>query len=209
MTTASKEGCFATGIAPPVYRNLSCPHSFIYSVDYMDANERLQVEAAQKDPARFGELYERHFEQVYVFVARRVRDRAAAEDVTAEVFHKALAALPGFRFLGAPFAAWLLRIAANAIADRAKRSGREVSLGDDAPELSVESAAELSDRRADLFRFVNELPADQRRVIVERFVEQRSIREIAGRLNKTEGAVKQLQFRALQSLRTWMEGANA
>ena len=51
----------------------------------MDANERLQVEAAQKDPARFGELYERHFEQVYAFVARRVRDRATAEDVTAEV----------------------------------------------------------------------------------------------------------------------------
>ena len=175
----------------------------------MDANERLQVEAAQKDPAKFGELYERHFERVYAFVARRVRDRAAAEDVTAEVFHKALAALPGFQFLGAPFGAWLLRIAANAIADRSKRAFREVSLEDDAREPSVEPDADASDRRADLFRFVNELPADQRRVIVERFVEQRSIREIAGRLNKTEGAVKQLQFRALQSLRTWMEGTNA
>jgi len=175
----------------------------------MDANERLQVEAAQKDPARFGELYERHFEQVYAFVARRVRDRAAAEDVTADVFHKALAALPDFRFLGAPFGAWLLRIAFNAIADRAKRAGREVSLADDVRQPSVESDAERSDRHADLFRFVNDLPAEQRRVIVERFVEQRSIRDIAGRLNKTEGAVKQLQFRALQSLRTWMEDANA
>jgi RNA polymerase sigma-70 factor (ECF subfamily) len=175
----------------------------------MDANERLQVEAAQKDPARFGELYERHFEHVYAFVARRVRDRAAAEDVTAEVFHKALAALPGFRFLGAPFGAWLLRIAFNAIADRSKRAVREVSLAGEAREPSVEPDAELSDRRADLFRFVNDLPAEQRRVIVERFVEQRSIRDIAGRLNKTEGAVKQLQFRALQSLRTWMEGADA
>src|SRR6266513_799864 len=71
------------------------------------------------------------------------------------------------------------------------------------------SDADASDRHADVFRFVNHLPPDQRRVIVERFVEQRSIREIAGRLNKTEGAVKQLQFRALQSLRTWMEDANA
>jgi RNA polymerase sigma-70 factor (ECF subfamily) len=174
----------------------------------MDADERLQVEAAQKDPAKFGELYERHFERVYAFISRRVRDRSAAEDVTAEVFHKALAALPGFQFVGAPFAAWLLRIAANALADRSKRVTREVSFSDDAPEPSVESDADASDRRTDLFRFVIELPADQRRVIVERFIEQRSIRDIAGRLNKTEGAVKQLQFRALQSLRTRMEGAN-
>lgn len=174
----------------------------------MDANERLQVEAAQEDPAKFGELYEQHFERVYAFVARRVRDRAAAEDVTAEVFHKALAALPGFQFLGAPFGAWLLRIAANAIADRSRRATREMSGGAAAPEPSVESDAGASDRRADLFRFVNALPADQRRVIVERFIEQRSIRDVAGRLNKTEGAVKQLQLRALQSLRTRMEDAN-
>ena len=54
----------------------------------MDADERLRIEAAQKDPAKFSEPYERHFEQVYAFVTRRVRDRATAEDVTAEVFHK-------------------------------------------------------------------------------------------------------------------------
>jgi RNA polymerase sigma-70 factor, ECF subfamily len=175
----------------------------------MDADERLQVEAAQRDPARFGDLYERHFERIYAFVVRRVHDRSAAEDVTADVFHKALAALGGFQFRGVPFAAWLLRIAANAIADRSRRATREVSVDGAAPELSVEPEADASDRHADLFRFVNELPADQRRVIVERFVEQRSVREIAGRLNKTEGAVKQLQFRALQNLRTWMEGADA
>jgi RNA polymerase sigma-70 factor (ECF subfamily) len=174
----------------------------------MDADERLQVEAAQKDPAKFGELYERHFERVYAFVACRVHDRTAAEDVTADVFHKALAALPRFQFVGAPFAAWLLRIAANALADRSKRVTREVSVAHDAPEPRTESEADASDRRADLFRLVNGLPADQRRVIVERFIEQRSIRDIAGRLNRTEGAVKQLQFRALQSLRTRMEDAN-
>jgi len=175
----------------------------------MDADERLQVEAAQKDPAKFGDLYERNFERVYAFVARRVRDRPTAEDVTAEVFHKALAALPGFQFRGAPFAAWLIRIAANAIADRSRRATHEVSVADDSRELSVESDADACDRRADLFRFVDELPADQRRVIVERFVEQRSIRDVAGRLNKTEGAVKQLQFRALQNLRTRMDGGDA
>ncbi|HEV2986375.1 MAG TPA: RNA polymerase sigma factor [Vicinamibacterales bacterium] len=174
----------------------------------MDADERLQVEAAQKDPARFGELYERHFDQVYAFVSRRLRDRTVAEDVTAEVFHKALAALPGFRFVGAPFGSWLFRIAVNALADRSRRVMREVPGADGTPEPRVESDADASDRRGDLFRFVNELPADQRRVIIERFIEERSIRDIASRLHKTEGAVKQLQFRALHSLRTRMEGVN-
>jgi RNA polymerase sigma-70 factor, ECF subfamily len=175
----------------------------------MDADERLQVEAAQQDPAKFGELYERHFERVYAFILRRVHDRAAAEDVTAEVFHKALAGLSAFQFRGVPFGAWLLRIAANAIADRYRRETREVPVAEHVPEPSIEPDAHESDRYADVFRFVDGLPADQRRVIVERFVEHRSIREIAGRLNRTEGAVKQLQFRALQNLRTRMEGGDA
>jgi RNA polymerase sigma-70 factor, ECF subfamily len=174
----------------------------------MDADERLLVEAAQRDPAKFGDLYERHFERVYAFVVRRVSNRAAAEDVTAEVFQRALAGLRDYEWRGAPFLAWLLRIAANAIVDRAKRAKRETSFGDARNEPAVDPDVDALDRRADLFRFVNELPADQRRVIVERFVEERSIREIAGRLNRTEGAVKQLQFRALESLRTRIEGAD-
>jgi RNA polymerase sigma-70 factor, ECF subfamily len=174
----------------------------------MDADERLLVEAAQRDPAKFGDLYDRHFERVYAFVVRRVSDRAAAEDVTAEVFHRALAGLRTYEWRGAPFSAWLLRIAANAIVDRARGAKREASIDSAKYEPAVDADADALDRRADLFRFVNELPADQRRVIVERFVEERSIREIAGRLNRTEGAVKQLQFRALESLRTRMEGAD-
>src|SRR5439155_1554141 len=86
----------------------------------MDADERLLVEAAQRDPARFGDLYDRHFERVYAFVVHRVSDRDVAEDVTADVFHRALAGLGAYEWRGAPFAAWLLRIAANAIVDRAR-----------------------------------------------------------------------------------------
>lgn len=176
-----------------------------------DAEERLLVEAAQKDPARFGELYELHFERVYAFVVSRVRHRDTSEDVTAEVFHKALAHLPSYQWRGAPFGAWLLRIAANAVADRAKRAAREVASSDDLPEAAAEPDADLEivEKRARLFGLVDGLPAEQRTVIVERFVNERSIREIAQRLGKTEGAVKQLQFRALQNLRTRMEGADA
>src|ERR1700690_3173262 len=92
-----------------------------------EADERLLVAAAQKDPTRFAELYEVHFEQVYAYIARRVGAREVAEDLTSEVFHKALANLRRFEWRGVPFVGWLLRIAANAIVDQGKRSSKEAS----------------------------------------------------------------------------------
>jgi RNA polymerase sigma-70 factor, ECF subfamily len=86
--------------------------------------ERL-LEAAQKDPTRFAELYEANFERVYAFVVRRVQDRNDAEDLTAEVFQHALANLSRFEWRGVPFAVWLFRIAVNAMADRWKRVSRQ------------------------------------------------------------------------------------
>lgn len=171
-----------------------------------EADEQALIEAAQKDPRRFGELYERNFERVYAFVARRVRDRAAAEDLTSEVFHQALAALPRFEWRGVPFAVWLLRIARNALTDHWRRAAREQ--GNPRHEESEEIDLGEIERRATLFRLVQSLPADQQRVIRERFAEQRSIREIAQALGRTEGAVKQLQFRALESLRARMGETN-
>lgn len=168
-----------------------------------ETGERQLIEAAQKDPRRFAELYEQNFERVYAFIARRVRERAVAEDLTSAVFHRALESLPRFEWRGVPFAAWLLRIARNALADHWQRAAREQ--GTAAPEES-EKEVDLaeSERRAILFRLVDALPEDQRRVVVERFVEQRSLREIARALGRSEGAVKQLQFRALQNLRARM-----
>jgi RNA polymerase sigma-70 factor (ECF subfamily) len=175
-----------------------------------EADERLLIEAAQQDPARFADLYELNFERVYAYVVKRVENRAESEDLTAEVFHQALANLKRFEWRGIPFAAWLFRIAANLITDRWQRSGREVS-----DEASIGSAQvspveiEEVERRATLFRLVETLPAEQKRVVVLRFVEQKSIKEVASAIRKTEGAVKQLQFRALSTLKARMEGANA
>jgi len=176
-------------------------------------DERRLVEAAQNDPAKFDALYELQFERVYAFVASRVRDRASAEDVTSEVFHKALANLASYEWRGVPFAAWLLRIAANAIVDHAKRAAREFPAPDDPPEPANDLVVQASEmraieHRAQLFRLVEQLPAIQKQVVLDRFVEQRSIKEIAQRLGKTEGAVKQLQLRAVQNLRAQMEGSN-
>lgn len=173
-----------------------------------EANERLLVEAAREDPARFAELYEINFERVYAYVVRRVRNRDIAEDLTSDVFQKALANLPRFQWRGAPFAAWLFRIASNVIADRFKSTARENSAVDEPIMASKETNLEEVERRAQLFRLVRELPDDQRRVISMRFAEEKSIKEIATVLGRSEGAVKQLQFRGLQNLRTQLGETN-
>jgi len=175
-----------------------------------EADERLLIEAAQQDPARFADLYEINFERVYAYIVKRVQDRAESEDLTAEVFHQALANLKRFEWRGIPFAAWLFRIAANLISDRWQRSSREIT-DDDAVGSAQVSPAEIEEveRRATLYRLVETLPAEQKRVVLLRFIEQKSIKEVANAIRKTEGAVKQLQFRALSTLKARMEGANA
>ena len=177
-----------------------------------EADERLLIEEAQKDPARFAELYENNFERVYAYVVRRVGDRTETEDITSEVFHEALANLNRFEWRGIPFAAWLFRIAGNLISDRWRLKSRE-GLVDEPERVELAEAkgteVEEVERKAILFRLVDMLPAEQRRVVVLRFVEQKSIKEVAREIRKTEGAVKQLQFRALTALRARMEGADA
>ena len=176
-----------------------------------EADERLLIEAAQQDSARFAELYELHFERVYAYILRRVQNRVETEDLTAEVFHQALANLKRFEWRGIPFSAWLFRIAANLMADRWQRSGREVQDESGQIEAAQASRSEIEEveHRATLFRLVETLPAEQKRVVVLRFVDQKSIKEVAREIRKTEGAVKQLQFRALSALRARMEGADA
>ena len=169
--------------------------------------ERLLIEAAQKDPSRFAELYESNFGRVYAFIVRRVQDRHEAEDLTAEVFQHALSNLSRFEWRGVPFSVWLFRIAANAIADRWRQSARQ------RPEPVSEDDLDQShwhdiERRATLFQLVNSLPPDQRSVVIKRFVEQKSIRDIAQELQRSEGAIKQLQFRAIESLRARVGGGH-
>jgi RNA polymerase sigma-70 factor (ECF subfamily) len=163
--------------------------------------EKRLIEAAQQNPARFGELYELHFDRVYAYVSRRLGDRDAAQDVTSEVFHHALANLKHFEWRGAPFGAWLMRIASNSIADRWRRLHRESGNISEHEPVSHDPNPEEIQFRARLFSLVRTLPEDQRRVIEMRFAEEKSVREIAVALGKTEGAVKQLQFRGVQKLR--------
>lgn len=159
------------------------------------------IEAAQGDPGRFAELYERNFHQVYAYVSRRVQDRSEAQDLTAHVFQQALANIQKFKWRGAPFVTWLYRIAANAIADQARKKSGESAETEMRSNTAVDLDLESVERRARLFRAVETLPEDQLRVILLRFGEEKTIREIAVCLNRSEGAVKQLQFRGLENLR--------
>jgi RNA polymerase sigma-70 factor (ECF subfamily) len=162
-------------------------------------DERLLIEAAQRDPSRFAELYENNFLRVYAFIARRVGNREEAQDLTAEVFHEALAGLARFEWRGAPFVTWLLGIAANLLSKRWEKLGKRREFpADDVDELGFDQNTE---QRTMLFQLVDRLPPDQRHVILLRFVEQRTLREIAHELQRSEGAIKQLQLRALENLR--------
>jgi RNA polymerase sigma-70 factor (ECF subfamily) len=165
------------------------------------------VEAAQADPARFLEIYERYVDRVYAFVSRRAGDRAVAEDITSQVFEQALRTIGRFEWRGAPVSAWLFRIAANALADHWRANARRAD--GEPPDLPDEREAENIERQVTLSRHVDRLPEVQRQVVWMRFVEEKSIRAVAAALGRSEGAVKQLQLRALQNLRKSMEGRDA
>jgi len=161
--------------------------------------ERSFVEAAIYDPAKFAELYRRNVVRVYAFFWVRTRRRDQTEELTAQVFYRAVKGISTFQWRGIPFSAWLFQIARNVLADEMKRLGREselVELSDDivSPDPAIE-------RRVALAQLVNRLPHDQREVIVMRFARDKSAREIASGLGRTTGAVKQLQLRALKQLR--------
>ncbi|HEY5628168.1 MAG TPA: sigma-70 family RNA polymerase sigma factor [Candidatus Limnocylindrales bacterium] len=167
--------------------------------------ERDLVERAQRDPRQFGALYDRHFQQIYRFVYSRVREQTAAEDVTSEVFMKALKAMPRYQDTGRPFAAWLYQIAVNAIADR-YRSMRPSQPLEDFHDLSVagpaleEQAAQRDEVRR-IWALVEELPHQQRTALVLKFQEDMKIEDIAVAMGKSPGAVKLLIHRGVTKLR--------
>ena len=167
-------------------------------------DDRLLIEAAQADPARFVEVYERYVDRIYAFVSRRIASRAAAEDITSQVFERALRTIGRFEWRGVPVSAWLYRIASNALADHWRERAREAH--EPPPDGPDSREVEDIERRIALYQLVERLPDVQQQVIRMRFVEEKSIREVAVALDRSEGAVKQLQLRALENLRKSMGG---
>jgi RNA polymerase sigma-70 factor (ECF subfamily) len=168
-------------------------------------DEQWLVERAKRDPEAFGELYDIHFERIYAYIYRKTGDRQSAEDLTSETFMKALAAIKTYRYTGQPFVAWLYRIASNAVTDyyRARRVTTSLDEGiplADRGTSPEEAALRLDDQQA-VARAIQTLSPDQQDVILLRFSEDMKLKDIGQVVGKTEGAVKALMFRALNSLK--------
>ena len=161
--------------------------------------------ARSGDRAAFAELYDAHCDAVYRYVLYRVREPSDAEDLTSEVFTRAFANIHRYRWQGKSFLAWLYTIARNAVTDRRRRERPTVDL-DDAYGVA-EDGPTAHDRavrgeQVDALRgAVKHLTTEQQEVLVLRFVENMSSRQVAKVLGKNEGAIRALQFRALGRLR--------
>lgn len=166
-----------------------------------DGESNLIVSAQRGDTEAFSELYLRHVDQIYRYMLARMGDPSTAEDLTSEVFMRALESLGSYEDRGVPFVAWLYRIANARAVDFWRRMKHE-SLPID--ELSSEFAAEMPS--GDVFTYnalssaLKHLTTEQQQVIVFRFVEGFSAAEVSQLMGRTEGAIKALQHRALASL---------
>jgi RNA polymerase sigma-70 factor, ECF subfamily len=181
-------------------------------LDAAPSQEEAQlIEAARQDPQAFGSLYELYVERIYAYIYHRVGNVQDAEDLTARTFYRALDSMAGYEDRGAPFAAWLFRIAHNLVAnwyrDRSRR--RFLSLDklwghseeSDTPHQQVEQ----EETRAALWSAISRLPEERRNLLLFKFGSQLSNLEIGEMMNKSESAIKSLYFRTLAALRSDLE----
>lgn len=156
----------------------------------------------------FGLLYERHRTTIARYVSARIRDPGEAEDLTEAIFESAWRAMGRYREQGVPFLAWLYRLAHNRVVDHYRALRPTVTLIPEVHESVEDESAplELNIDSADLLKALNLLTEDQRDVIILRFVQGMSGREVAQTLDKREDAVRALQFRALATLRRILAG---
>jgi RNA polymerase sigma-70 factor, ECF subfamily len=181
---------------------------------WLSENENELIERAKYDPGAFGELYERYVDRIYNYVYYRVGDAAEAEDLTARVFYRALGHIESYRSRGAPFVAWLYRIAHNLVANwhRDKSRHRNLRL-DDVMTLAEKGAgphhlAEQNDEAQELLRAMGHLPAERQQLLILKYVDGLSNADIAKILGRSEGAIKSLYHRTLISLRAELTAPN-
>src|ERR671936_13364 len=167
---------------------------------------RSLVERAQQgDRDALEELYLLHFDRIYSYLHMSVGNRHDAEDLTTQTFLKMLESIKRFRWQSAPFSAWLFRIAHNLAMDHFRASRRwqpeeEVAEPDPGEGSAAEREALESIGRQSMLELIEGLSAEQQQVLALKFVFNFSNGEAATILGKTEGAVKSLQHRALESL---------
>lgn len=169
------------------------------------------IERAKTDKEAFGQLYERYIDKIYNYVYYRTGNVADAEDLTARVFIRAMQHIGNYDDRGVPFSAWLYRIAHNLVAnwyrDRSRR--KIMSLEDVAQwrthEDGPESLTQLLEDREALLATIRRLPANRQELLILKFVERLSNKEIGDIMGRSEGAIKSLYHRTLLSLREEIE----
>jgi RNA polymerase sigma-70 factor (ECF subfamily) len=175
------------------------------ALDHLD--ERELVERAKREPAAFGELYRRHKLAVYRFAYSRLRNQADAEDVTSEVFMRALVAIRRYQDRGYAFTNWLFQIAANVVVDQ-HRARRPIEDIDEHPELAAEGSLEDLVAAGDQVRRIGlaarQLPVRQREAFALRLGHDLAVDDVALRMGKSTGAVKLLVHRAVRGVRAAM-----
>jgi RNA polymerase sigma-70 factor (ECF subfamily) len=179
-----------------------------------DPDEQSLLERASRaDPEALGALYDRYVGRIYSYIYHRVGQADLAEDLTAQVFARMLESIREGRAWRTSFSGWLYRIAHNLVVDHYRRRGRatfveleeaQPIVADEAdPVRKVEARLESEHLRAALAKLTEE----QAQVIALRFLDEFSIAEVAGMMDKTEGAIKALQYRAVLALRRVMQPA--
>jgi RNA polymerase sigma-70 factor (ECF subfamily) len=166
--------------------------------------------AQRGDRAALELLCRQEWVTVYRIVAGWVASRQEAEDLTQEVFLRALRHLEGYQSASGSFRPYLITVARNLLRDRWRAQHRRAAGGsdpgvgeewDEGPEAAVVAA----EGRAELIAALAQLPADHQRVLRLRLIEGRSAAEAAALLGRTPEAVRQLQHRALAALRSGLE----
>ncbi len=175
----------------------------------LDGEDKIIVSAVKGEASAFGLLYDHYQPQIYRFVMLKTGRREEAEDLTHQVFLHALKHIKNYKDLGHPFSSWLYQIARNQIIDyyRTRKSNlplqeaEEDVIARENPEAEAGGKLELEKLQA----AIKELKPGYQDVIILRFVEELAIKEVAGTLGKSEGAVKLLQHRALKQLKKFLE----
>lgn len=177
----------------------------------MTETEEALVRRARRDADAFGELYERYVDRIYNYIFYRTGDAAEAEDLTARVFYRALGHIGEYQARGAPFAAWLYRIAHNLVANwyRDRSRHKNIRLDDIAGLVergaSPHQRAESNEETQTLLRAIRKLPAERQQLLILKFGDELSNEEIARVMGRTEGAIKSLYHRTLVMLRNELQ----
>ncbi len=171
----------------------------------MQADVSLLQRVRANDPEALSELYDQFAPRLYTYIYRRVGEQRLAEDLTSEVFVKALSALRKGQFASASAQAWLYRLAHNLVIDHYRRDKGNLPLDESLPAPdSVPEAARRRHWQGQLREALPHLTEEQQHVIVLRFGEGQSAGEVARALGKTEESIRALQHRALAALRRWL-----